>query len=132
MQGLGGGAFGAAGGLLGLNGLEGQDAAFENFRKNAGYDHVLSEGLKSVTGNSAVGGSLQSGATMKALQDRGAQIANMSMGDYLNRLMSMGGAGLQATGQVGSAMGAAGQAAGSNLMQQSANNQGFLGGLLGF
>jgi|GEM_PF-5535490 len=84
--------------LLGLNGADAQSTAFSNFRADPGYGYQVSEGIKAVDNSAASRGTLQSGATLKALQDRGANLADQSYGNYLQRLMALGQQGLQATG----------------------------------
>lgn len=84
--------------LLGLNGGDAQSGAFSNFRADPGYGYQVGEGIKAVDNSAASRGTLQSGATLKALQDRGNNLADQSYGNYLTRLMGLGQQGLQATG----------------------------------
>lgn len=94
----GGKAQGAVYDLLGLNGQPAQTGAFSNFRNDPGYDYQVQQGLKAVDNSAASRGMLNSGATLKALQDRGSNLADQSYGNYLQRLMSLGTQGLAATG----------------------------------
>ncbi len=97
----------------GEGGLEGPD--FSSFFKSPGYEFRLGEGIKAVERSAAARGSLQSGATMKAIQRYGEGLASQEYGRYIGSLGELAGLGGQAaaqTGQFGAAS-AAGQAAGA-------------------
>lgn len=103
--------------LLGLNGQDAASAAMANFQQSPGYQYQLDQGVRAVQNSAAAQGMLHSGATLKAIQDRGTQLANADFGTYYNRLM-----GLVQSGQSS----AAGQASGSlqtgaNLAQTAAS-----------
>jgi hypothetical protein len=90
--------------LLGLNGQDNADAAMANFQASPGYQYQLQQGLRAVDAGAAAKGMLRSGATLKAEQTLGNNLAAQDFGTYYNRLM-----GLVQSGQAS----AAGQAAGS-------------------
>lgn len=90
------------------------------------HEYAQKQGQTGVNRLASATGSLLSGATLKALQDRGANVANQYAGDarnrYVadqdstyNRLAGLSGAGQQATAQVG--------AAGQNYANQVSSNQ---------
>lgn len=98
--------------LLGLNGSNAQDAAFGQFRNDPGYQFQLSQGLGAIEQSAANRGNLNSGRTLKALQEYGTGMADQSYGSYLNRLLGLGAQGLGATQ---AAVGTAAQGAGGQL-----------------
>lgn len=83
--------------LYGLNGLDAQNTAFGNFRADPGYGYQVQQGLKAVDNSAAARGTLNSGATLKALQDRGNNLADQSFGAYRAGLAALGQQGLGAT-----------------------------------
>jgi hypothetical protein len=83
--------------LLGLSGADAQSEGFSRFREDPGTEYLRSEAMKGVERSAAARGSLNSGATLKALQDRSANIADQSYGTWLQRLMALGGQGFDAT-----------------------------------
>lgn len=88
-------------GLLGVGGDPKASAdALETFRGSTGYTDLQREGSRSTNAAVFAGGLGQSGAALKALQDRGTQIANSSQGDYRNSLLNLIGGGAQARGLV--------------------------------
>lgn len=86
--------------LLGLGGGDQQVAnkAFQNFQDSSGYQYQLNQGLGAVNSNAYATGMGNSGATLKALQDRGNQLANMSITGYLGQLTGQQGVGQNAKG----------------------------------
>lgn len=104
--------------------------AFQNYLKSTGYNFQQQQGTAAITGNAAAKGLLNSGATAKALQGYGQNLASTTFNNYLTQ---MGGlAGLQANtaagygGQVGQGIsaaqlvGQAGSTGGANAGQQTA------------
>lgn len=75
--------------LLGLNGQDAATAAMANFQQSPGYQFQLDQGIRAVESGAAAQGMLHSGATLKALQDRGNGLAAQEFGNYYNRLMGM-------------------------------------------
>lgn len=89
--------------LLGLNGADAAASGMAGFQASPGYGYALSEGLKGVDHAAASNGLLRSGATLKAEQTLGANLANQDFGAYMGRLNSLSGVGLDAAkGQAGS------------------------------
>ncbi len=81
-------------------GLGGNQQAFTDaYRSLPGYQNGLETGSRAITGNAAARGSLNSGATLKALQRYGSDYEDKRSGDYLTRLMGLAGTGQSATGQ---------------------------------
>lgn len=88
--------------LLGLNGSAAQNTGFENYKTSTGYEDALDTGSKAITGNAASRGMLNSGATLKALDAFGQNLANTYLSGYLDKLMGVVSPGLQAGGLIGS------------------------------
>ena len=106
--------------LLGLNGSAGtgaQQQAFDNFNNSTGYNFARNQGLDSINSNAYASGLGDSGATLKALQDRGTQLANQQFNQYYNDLNGLGSQGLNSLGLLSNTM-----SAGINGMS-NANNQ---------
>ncbi len=102
--------------LLGLSGQDAADAAMRNFQASPGYGYQVSEGLRAVDAGAASRGYLRSGATIKAEETLGSNLANQDFGNYYNRLMGLTSLGASAAAGEGPSNIAAGQAA------QSAGN----------
>lgn len=83
------------------------------FQQSPGYQWTQDEAMRGVMANASARGLVNSGATLRALQDRSANLANQEYGNYMNRLAALSGIGQTATGQTG-AMGQSygGQASG--------------------
>ncbi len=89
--------------LLGLNGADAAASGMAGFQASPGYGYALGEGLKGVDHAAASNGLLRSGATLKAEQTLGANLANQDFGAYMGRLNTLSGTGLQAaSGQANS------------------------------
>ena len=84
-------------------GQAGLDAYQQNlsgdFRNTPGYQFAQSEGMRGVMANAAANRMVNSGATLRALQDRGMGIADQTYGQYMNRLAALSGIGQTAVGQ---------------------------------
>ena len=85
--------------------------AFDTYRNSTGYQYQLSQGLGAINSNAYARGMGDSGATLKALQTRGNNIADQSFNTYLGNLQnvsqqgtaaasSLAGVGTQYVGQV--------------------------------
>lgn len=85
--------------LLGLNGGGAQSGAYDQFRSDPGYQFQQQQGVNAIDRSAASRGMLNSGAQLKALDRYGQGVADQSYGNYLQRLMTLGGQGLGATGQ---------------------------------
>lgn len=86
--------------LAALQGLDGEAPDFSTFYNSPGYQFNRSEGLKAVEGSAAARGGLYSGNALRALQDRGSNIASLEFGNHFNRLASLAGIGQSATNAV--------------------------------
>lgn len=75
-------------------------AALSAFRDSTGYQDLLREGLGATNANAYARGQGDSGATLKALQDRGTSIANQSSQQWLGNLGTLINNGNSARGLV--------------------------------
>lgn len=91
--------------LLGLGSQQGQAAAMEGFRNQPGYQFLQDEGARAVEGSFGGSGVYQSGAAMKALQDRAMGVADQSYGSYMDRLFGLSNQGNTAGGLISGAGG---------------------------
>lgn len=105
-QAAGSGALGLVGGALGLGGVEGQQQSFGNFLNSIGYQSQLKAGQDAIAGSAAARGMLNSGATLKALNSYGQNLAQQGYQNYLANLMGVSNLGQSAalgTGELGKA-----------------------------
>jgi len=93
------------------------EAAFQTFRDNTGYKFGLDEAMGAVRGGFSGAGTLQSGAALQALQQRGKNISDSSFYDYLGALGNQQGVGLSAA----SAQAGVGQNYTNSMSQINAN-----------
>jgi hypothetical protein len=110
-------ALGALGNAYGQNGAAGNQAAIAAFQNSPLYQMTyapaMQAGQQGIERNASAAGLLDSGRTLKALQDRAARIGQQTFGDYV------GGLDAQATRGQNAAVGA-----GTQLQQgTSAYNQ---------
>ncbi len=88
-------------GLLNIGGdPTASSAAFDQYKMSTGYDSRLREGLQSVNQRAFAGGAGQSGAALKALQTRGADVAGRYFDTYLGQLGGVSATGAGARGLV--------------------------------
>jgi len=92
-----GGAITSGGNFLGRLGDELSDG-FEGFKRKAGFDFQLGQGMRGITGTGAASGLLRSGGTGRALVDYGNNLQSGMYGNYLDRLSGVSNQGLQAAG----------------------------------
>lgn len=92
-----GGAIGQGTNFLGRLGDE-LSGGFEGFKKKAGFDFQLGEGLRGISGTGAASGLLRSGGTGKAFTTFGNNLQSGMYGNYLDRLGGLSNQGLQAAG----------------------------------
>lgn len=78
--------------------LNGDASGLTAFRDNTGYQDLLNTGLGAVNANASFRGARNSGAALKALQDRATGIADQSAGSYLGNLQPLISAGANARG----------------------------------
>ena len=105
--------------LLGLQGQPAADAAMAQFQQSPGYAWQMAEGQRAVESSAAAQGLLRSGATLKALQERGQQLANQDFSNYYNRLMDLSKMGQNSAAGGAYTAGAAAQTALSGANAQS-------------
>lgn len=103
--------------LLGLKPLSsGTASAFDNYLKSTGYNFQLKSGSDAITTSNAAKGLLNSGGTLKALDEYGQNLGSNYFSNYLGQLGNVGSQGYNATTAVGNA----GTGAGSNAAQYTA------------
>ena len=78
----------------------GAQQGYNNYLQMAGYAPAMRQMAQGVTGQGAASGLLNSGATAKALQTRGAELNQGFFNNYLQQLAGLSGLGLQAGGLV--------------------------------
>lgn len=81
--------------LYGLNGSDAAGSAMSQFTASPGYQYQVDQGLRGVDAGAASQGLLRSGATLKAEQTLGSNLANQDFGNYVNRLSGLANVGLQ-------------------------------------
>lgn len=117
--------------LLGLNGSDAATTAMGKFTASPGYQYQVDQGLRAVDAGAASQGIVRSGATLKAEQTLGNNLANQDFGNYINRLNSLSTLGESAaTGQAKTDTGAASQQAsiyGNEVKGVTSSVQGALG-----
>lgn len=103
--------------LTGQGDTAGANAAWGNYKQQAGYAPALAALQSGVTQGGAASGLLNSGATDKALVTKGQQLDQSTYGNFLQSLSGLSGLGLQAGGTLAGAgstsTGASPSAAGS-------------------
>lgn len=104
-----------------LLGLSGDPAAYQNalnnYTNSSGLQFQLQQGNRAVTSNAASRGLLNSGSTLKALQDRGQQTGASYFGQYMNALSGVNNLGMSA----GSAIAGVGQGYANAVGQNNQN-----------
>ena len=86
--------------LLGLQGGQAGENAFKRFRDSTGFNFRLGEGQRAITGSRAARGLLDSGATLKALNEFGQNIASDEFNNFLAQLGSVEDRGLRAANAI--------------------------------
>lgn len=105
-------------GLLGTGGdAQASNVAFDTFKNSTGYQTNLREGLNATVANNAARGTFQSGATAKALQDRGVNLNSAYLQQFLQNLSGQSNTGTAAKGAI-----AGSNVTMSNNVQQTNNN----------
>ena len=79
-------------------GPNGQD--YSEFFKSPGYQFRLDEGLKAVQRSAAAKGILQSGGTLKGIDQYAEGLASQEFGNYQSKLFSLAGMGQSAAGSL--------------------------------
>jgi hypothetical protein len=89
--------------LLGLNGGNGQNQAFDNFRNSSGYNFLRDQGIQGIEGNAAAKGLLGSGSYGKSIATYSNNLADNFLNSYLGHLNSLSNTGLGAAGVIANA-----------------------------
>lgn len=82
-----------------------QGTPFGGFQASPGYQYALDQGNASINALAGAKGGLNSGATLKALQENGIGMQNQEYGNWWNRLSGLAGSGQNAAANQGTAMG---------------------------
>ena len=126
-----------------------KDFGMDQFQADPGYAFRMSEGMKALEGSAAARGGLLSGNTLRGIQRYGQDMASQEFQNAFNRYgierdrrlgplqslagvgqttsQQLGAAGTQMAGNVGQALGAAGQARASGYMGMANAAAGGLG-----
>lgn len=80
--------------LAGL--LSGDASGFNAYKDATGFDQLIQEGSRGITGNAAAGGLLRSGGTGKAIANYGNMMQNQYADQYLTRALNLAGLGMNA------------------------------------
>lgn len=99
-----------------LSQFKGGVANYGGFTASPGYQFRLDEGQKAIERSAAARGGLNSGATMKALNNYAQNTASAEYENYANALRSMAGIGQTSAAQTGALGVQTGQAIGNNIM----------------
>lgn len=75
---------------------EGASNAFKQFQDSIGFDWILGQGSKAITGNAAARGLMQSGATAKALTRYGQGLGQQYFQNWLSNVGSVADRGINA------------------------------------
>lgn len=120
----------ANGAGAGAGGAGGANSAFQNYLNSTGYQFRMGQGMDTITGNQAVNGALNSGATLRALTKYGQNLGSAEFQNYLNQLGNMNNilgataaAGQSGLGQIAT-VGTSGGGQAANAIMQGASNQG--------
>jgi len=126
LVGQGGQASSALANMLGLGGGDAQTGAFDNWRKNTGYDFGFKQGQQGVVSSQAAKGLLNSGSTARALTQFGQDYGNSKVGDYMSQLSGLLGQGIQG----GNVISGAGQVSDSSSKTRPPGIGNYIGGAL--
>lgn len=115
--------------------------AFDTFQNSTGYQYQLAQGLGAVNSNAYARGMGDSGATLKALQTRGNNLADQSFQSYIGNLQnvsqqgtaaasSLAGVGTQYVAQTSANNNAAADATGNAALTNASNINGTINNLI--
>lgn len=76
--------------------LSGNASGFNAYKDATGFNDLIQEGSRGITGNAAAGGLLRSGGTGKAIANYGNMMQNQYADQYLNRALNLSGLGFNA------------------------------------
>lgn len=101
---------------LGLGTPEENAGALSRFRDSPGYQFAMDEGVRAIDSSASARGGLYSGATGKALQERGMGLADSTFNSRLSHLAGLAGLGERtASNEAGMRLGVAGSRAGIRM-----------------
>ena len=129
-------AFQSIAALLGQGGDAGAaKAGLDNYLGSTGYNFMMDQGSKAITGNKAASGLLNSGSTLKALNTYGQNTGSQYFQNYLNQLGSLFQGGQNSAGLISGAGGfsnsqSTSSSTGTSTSKGSSNN-GIIPGLFG-
>lgn len=89
---------------------------FAGFQSSPGYQFQLNQGMGAINNSASARGGVNSGATLKSLQQFGTGLANQDWYNYLNQLTGLSGSGQNAAAQTGAFGAQAATGAGNNLV----------------
>lgn len=92
--------------FLGLGGADGTaraGAGLQNYMNSTGFNSMLDQGSRAITGSNAAKGLFQSGATGKALNTFGSNLAQQSTQNYMSNLQNLANLGLTSAQTIGGA-----------------------------
>lgn len=104
--------------------LSGDASGFNAFKNATGFNQLLQEGSRGITGNAAANGLLRSGGTGKALVNYGNTMQNQYADNFMQRLLGLSSLGMNA----GQLIAGAGNV---NNSTSSSKSKPGLGGLIG-
>jgi hypothetical protein len=81
----------------------GSNPAFQNYQNNTGYQWQVGQGTQALQNSAAAQGLLNSGATLKAIDQYGQNAGLSSYQNYLSNLSGLAGQGQSAAGIIGNA-----------------------------
>lgn len=84
---------GLMGALLGLQGVDAQRQAYENYQMSPGQEWLRTQGEQTLLRNAAATGGLGGGNVLKALNEYGIGFASQDFNNYYNRLAGLSGQG---------------------------------------
>src|SRR5690606_13639890 len=90
---------------------------FDNYLNSTAYQFRLGQGLDAITANAATRGLLNSGGTLKAVQEYGQNLAGAAFDNYLAQLGDVALSGQNMLGQIGSVGSTAGGGAANAVIQ---------------
>lgn len=115
--------------LLGMKGDAGANDAFNKYLDSTGYNFQLQQGSNAITDNAAARGLLNSGSTLKALNNYGQNMGGQYFNNFIQQLMGLGTQGIQAGQTLAGAGNVNNSSSKSQSTGQSGSNQG--SGLMG-
>lgn len=103
--------------FLGLNGDVGQSQAFENYANSTGAEYTMRRGTDAITGSAATRGMLNSGATLKAVNQFARDDSQRYVNSYLSQLSGLSAQG----GSAANSLAGVSQNFANNVNNQTSN-----------